>query len=84
MTQQEIAEPDYFIPYPGGVVECSKAIQFYGDPDPQTGVKELISLPDRVTVTFGKKKAVLKGAMVKAIHDAFRSDEILQAWCEKC
>lgn len=84
MTQNEISEPDYFIAYPGGIVECSKAVSFLGDPDPDTGKKEMVNLPDRVTVTYKKAKKSLSGHMVKALHDAYESDAVLREWCEKC
>lgn len=74
MTEEE----NYFLAYPGGIIECSKAITFQGDDGKE------ITLPNRFTITYGKKKAVLKGAMVKAIYEAYRADEIIQAWCEKC
>lgn len=79
MTEQA----DYFIPYPGGIIECSKALIFMGT-DQATGQAKEVSLPDRIVVTWGKKKVTLNGAMVKAISKAYKDDATLKAWCETC
>lgn len=77
-------EENYFVAYQGGVVECSKAITFPSDEPNPDGSIRMIDLPDRVTVTFGKKKSALNGRMVKALHQVYESDEKFRAWCDIC
>lgn len=83
MKRIPIEEPDYFIAYPGGIVECSKACQFPAM-DEQTGQQKLVDLPNRITVTYKKQKKSLSGPMVKAIHDAYEQDDVFREFVKLC
>lgn len=83
MKRIPIEEPDYFIAYPGGIVECSKATKFMAL-DENTGQQREIELPNRITVTYKKQKKSLSGPMVKALHDAYEQDDIVREFVSRC
>jgi hypothetical protein len=84
-------------PFLGGLIEEAKAMRFISkdkatgqpveDPD-RPGQPLMVDLPDRVVVVYGRKKANLCGAQVKAIAQLYQGkDEFskgFREWCERC
>jgi hypothetical protein len=74
-------------PFMGGIIEEDRARKFTGQ-DRMTGQPQEISLPDRVAIVFGKKKAYLSGDMVIALVNLYNGkDEFskgFREWCKQC
>lgn len=68
-------------PFFGGVVEESKATKFISQN--AAGQPEEVDLPDRITVTYGKKKATLNGRMVEALVETWKDDGFRE-WASRC
>ena len=71
------------IPYSGGMISLDPEMTFTGQ-DRDTGAPKEVTLQNRITVTYGKKKAVLNGPMVVAIAHAFELEVDLREWVEQC
>jgi len=79
-----MAEPAVLeYPYIGGLVQGLPESDFNGT-DRQTGEPQKVHLEDRIFVSYGRKKATLNGAMVKALHDIYDDESEFRSWCMKC
>lgn len=77
--------PNIIHEFPGGVVEEAKATKFRTDePDPETGLGKVVELPDRICVTYGRRKVTISGMMARAIYQTYHDDQGFRDWCERC
>lgn len=89
-------EPNIVHPFLGGLVEEAKASTFPSktqdgqvEEDPENpGHPRMVSVPDRIVVVYGRKKANLNGPQVKALAQLYNGkDEFSKGfrdWCEQC
>lgn len=78
-----MTEENKVIPYLGGAVECAAAMTFQGQ-NRDTGAPQEVNLPNRIVVSFGRKKATLCGSMVKGLVETYKKDPDFRAWCDTC
>ena len=72
---------DIILPGMGGSVVLAYATVFQGQ-DRMTGAPQEVSLPDRVVVIHGRKKATLTGGQCKLIAELYQSTKEFRDWCE--
>lgn len=70
-------------PYVGGIIEESPEGKMTVLDEVTQQPKEL-ELQDRITVTYGKKKATLNGPMVQALHELYSNNGGFRDWCSRC
>ena len=71
------------IPYEGGIVECAPADEFT-TVDDRTGQPKTVQLPDRVVITYGRRKVTLNGPMIAALSRMYVQDDQFRSWTDSC
>jgi hypothetical protein len=91
-----VTEENIVHPFLGGLIEEAKASAFPSktqegqiEEDPQNpGHPRMVTLPNRIVVVYGRKKASLNGAQVKALCELYNGknefSKGFREWVEKC